>query len=164
MNLLINEVFKLQGQQLKNNNIEIIKETSSDMPCIVKGNPIRLEQMIINLVINARDAVNASGKKEKKIEIKTRKIENLHTILIEISDNGTGIDEDIRDKIFKSFFTTKEPGKGTGLGLSMVNKIVKEHGGSIDFDSRKEEGTVFRITLPSESEDRSEDEFHPVEP
>jgi two-component system NtrC family sensor kinase len=70
-------------------------------------------------------------------------------IVIEVSDTGKGIPEDIRDRIFEPGFTTKGKGKGTGLGLSIAKKIMEEHGGAIDFSTETGVGTTFRLTLPA---------------
>jgi len=117
----------------------------------------QLENVIVNLVVNARDAMPDGG----RIEIRTQNInaadcarfneESLtpaEYVLIEVSDTGQGIPEDVKEKIFEPFFTTKEVGKGTGLGLSMAYGIVRQTGGWILCDSIVGEGTTFRILLP----------------
>ena len=82
------------------------------------------------------------------LNIKTFQNNNPETIVAEISDNGGGIPEDLREKIFQPFFTTKEPGQGTGLGLSVSGKIIEEHKGRIELDSAVGEGTTFRMMFP----------------
>ncbi|GAC1554401.1 MAG: PAS domain-containing protein [Beijerinckiaceae bacterium] len=124
---------------------------------LVKADLNQFEQVIVNLVVNARDAMPEGG----KIVIRTRNVAEAECpdfkettlipadyVLIEIEDEGHGIPADVRDKIFEPFFTTKEVGKGTGLGLSMVYGIVKQTGGFIFVDSIVDEGTAFRIFLP----------------
>ncbi len=148
INQVIENVFILQREQLKNHNIELNEDYSGDR-CDVSGDQIRLEQIIMNFIVNARDAVNSSGKPDKKIGIKTAKVENNTKVFIEISDNGTGISDEIKKKIFQPFFTTKDPGKGTGLGLSIVNKIIEEHNGTIDLTSEAGEGTCIKVILPA---------------
>lgn len=123
----------------------------------VKVDVSQFEQVIVNLAVNARDAMSEGG----KLIIKTGNVtaaetERLHYkgmpaadyVSIAVSDTGTGIPADIVDKIFEPFFSTKEVGKGTGLGLSTVYGIVKQTGGFIYVDSVPEEGTTFRIFLP----------------
>lgn len=117
----------------------------------------QFEQVLINLCVNARDAMPSGG----QIRIRTRNVSrdevggfanarlpNEDFVLVEVSDNGTGIPPEIMDKIFEPFFTTKEVGKGTGLGLSMVYGIVKQSGGYIYPESEVGIGTTFRVFLP----------------
>lgn len=117
----------------------------------------QFEQVLINLCVNARDAMPSGG----QILIRTRNVSrdevggfanarlpNEDFVLVEVSDNGTGIPPEIMDKIFEPFFTTKEVGKGTGLGLSMVYGIVKQSGGYIYPESEVGVGTTFRVFLP----------------
>lgn len=117
----------------------------------------QLEQVIVNLAANARDAMPEGG----EISIRTRNVladevpafgyRELHAadyVMIEFADTGSGIPPDVKEKIFEPFFTTKDVGKGTGLGLSTVYGIIKQSGGSIHCDSEVGKGTVFRIFLP----------------
>ncbi len=112
----------------------------------------RLEQVIINLLINARDAIDAKWEAQpninddKRIDIKTSS--NEKDITIEVSDSGTGIPGHVSDKIFEPFFTTKKIGKGTGLGLSISYGFIQDCGGSIQVESKKNEGASFIIKLP----------------
>ncbi|MGN6410166.1 MAG: cell cycle histidine kinase CckA [Nitrobacter sp.] len=123
----------------------------------VKADVSQFEQVIVNLVVNARDAMPNGG----KLAIRTANVPAGEVaafackgmpaadyVLVEVSDTGTGIPPDIVDKIFEPFFSTKEVGKGTGLGLSTVYGIVKQTGGFIYVDSKAGEGTTFRIFLP----------------
>ncbi|MEM7676698.1 MAG: ATP-binding protein, partial [Myxococcota bacterium] len=75
-----------------------------------------------------------------------------HRVVVEVRDEGGGMDEEVRHKIFEPFFTTKEPGAGTGLGLAIVHRIVSDHRGSIDVESSPRRGTIFRVQLPVEGE------------
>jgi two-component system cell cycle sensor histidine kinase/response regulator CckA len=123
----------------------------------VKVDVSQFEQVIVNLAVNARDAMADGG----KLTVKTANVtaeEAAHLsykgmpaadyVRIDVSDTGTGIPAEIVDKIFEPFFSTKEVGKGTGLGLSTVYGIVKQTGGFVYVDSRPGEGTSFRIFLP----------------
>ena len=89
----------------------------------------------------------------KIIKIKTEEVNKNKNdfILFQVYDNGNGIEEQLTNKILQPFFTTKEPGKGTGLGLAVVNKIVEDHNGFIEFDSKENQGTTFNIYLPVEN-------------
>ena len=124
---------------------------------LVKADLNQFEQVIVNLVVNARDAMSEGG----RIALRTRNVAATDCaafhekslapadyVLIEVEDNGHGIPADVRDKIFEPFFTTKEVGKGTGLGLSMVYGIVKQTGGYVFCESEPGVGTTFRILLP----------------
>ena len=124
---------------------------------LVKADLNQLEQVIVNLVVNARDAMPDGG----RITVRTRNIEPAECagyresllepadyVLIEVEDKGTGIAPELLEKIFEPFFTTKEVGKGTGLGLSMVYGIVKQTGGFVFVASEVGRGTTFRIFLP----------------
>jgi two-component system cell cycle sensor histidine kinase/response regulator CckA len=123
----------------------------------IKADLNQLEQVIVNLAVNARDAMPAGG----KLTIRTANVPTAEShrfkeqgfkpgeyVLVEVVDTGTGMAPEIVEKIFEPFFSTKEVGKGTGLGLSTVYGIVKQTGGYIYVDSRPGEGTTFRILLP----------------
>lgn len=118
--------------------------------------PAQLNQVFMHLMNNAIDALESQPQKESKalqsphkIIIQTQKI-NERTIQIKIADNGPGIEEAIRSKIFDPFYTTKPPGKGTGLGLSIAYGVVEKHGGKIEVSSEPGKGSEFIITLPIE--------------
>ena len=147
------EIFR---QQLKLKEIEVVMDLQPDLP-FVMADSNRLEQVFINLIINARDAIEAKwwGDVEqkaeaKKIFLKTQAKDGL--ALVEIADTGMGIPKGIIDKIFEPFFTTKQVGKGTGLGLSISYGIVQDYDGTIRVKSREEEGSRFIIEFPVSSE------------
>ncbi len=102
----------------------------------------RLQQVFINLLLNALDAMPGGGK------LKVSAQQENGAILVRVRDSGGGIAETTGRRIFEPFFTTKEPGRGTGLGLSVSYGIVREHGGTIDFDSKPGRGTMFTVELP----------------
>jgi signal transduction histidine kinase len=104
--------------------------------------PAKLNQVILNLIVNAIDACQDGG----EVKVRTRLVPG--GVELEVTDNGCGIPPEIRDKIFDPFFTTKPPGKGTGLGLSICHGIVADHGGSIHVESTVGKGTSFVIRLP----------------
>ena len=122
-------------------------DLSKELPTI-NADPHQLSQVVINLVLNAIDAIGEYG----EISISTSTPDS-RLVNISISDNGRGIDDDITDKIFDPFFTTKEPGKGTGLGLSVSLRIVETFGGKITVESTVGEGTKFNITFPASRND-----------
>lgn len=121
-------------------------EVVTDLGCRhlwVYGNEIQLSQMLLNLTLNAMQAMEKEG---GTLTIATGADE--HHIYFKVADTGPGIPEEARGKIFDPFFTTKESGKGTGLGLAIVQQVVEEHEGTIAVDSREGEGTTFTVRFP----------------
>ncbi len=115
-------------------------------PATLVADPNRLEQAVLNLVVNARDAMPSGG----RVTIATRnEPAPACALVLTVSDTGAGMDEATRARIFEPFFTTKPPGFGTGLGLSTTDDIVRGAGGTIQVDSRRGHGTVFTLTFPS---------------
>ncbi|HIJ56912.1 MAG TPA: PAS domain S-box protein [Deltaproteobacteria bacterium] len=152
VNEVLQKAFEIFSQQLKLREIEIEWQTE-DSPLEIMADNIQLEQVFINLLINARDAieehakVNPDSDMNKKIILKTASAED--RIIIEVCDTGIGMSEAVREKIFEPFFTTKGVGKGTGLGLSITYGIVQNHDGTIKAVSREREGTCFILTFPA---------------
>ena len=152
LNAVINDSFTLITQQLKHHNIEIIYELDNNIPKIW-GDHNRLEQVFLNLITNAKDAMEEKGGgtltvKSQLIYNKGKNNDSIKNVRVLFSDTGSGISEDVYDKIFDPFFTTKEVGKGTGLGLSIAYSIIKDHGGTIDVESIAGMGTKFIIEFP----------------
>jgi len=108
--------------------------------------PQGIHTCLANLISNAIDACEFSDKTRKKVSLSCR--EDNGTIVYEVKDNGTGMDYEVKQKIFSNFFTTKASGQGTGLGLLVTRRVVFEHGGEVSFDSVLRRGTVFKIELP----------------
>lgn len=145
----LNESFDSALLILKNkykNKTEIVKEMDESLPQI-QCFPGQLNQVFVNLINNAIDAIDENG----EIKIKTLNLDD-QSIEIRISDNGSGMPDDIKDKIFDPFFTTKEIGKGTGLGLSISHGIIEKHQGKIRVESKMGVGTTFIINLPKKLE------------
>lgn len=124
-------------------NIEISQEFDSSLPHIY-GNSIRLNQVIMNIVVNAAQAMDGNG--TLSISCRARANHDINELIIK--DSGPGIDNDLLEKIFDPFFTTKAHGEGTGLGLSVSYAIIKEHKGSIRVKSSPETGTSFTLRFP----------------
>ncbi len=110
----------------------------------VRIDPDQMQQVFLNLLLNARDAMPEGGSLDIAVRPADGRVE------LVFSDTGQGIAPDVKDKVFDPFFTTKGPARGTGLGLSICYSIVKDHGGTIEVDSAEDKGTTFTITLPVE--------------
>jgi len=146
-NEIANEVCKLMEAGAKEYDIEIIKDFDPSMGEAVMD-PKGIHRCLLNLVSNARDACIYDSNEGKKWVVQVRTIlENDDTVRFEVSDNGCGMDEEVKKKLFVSFFSTKE-GRGTGLGLLNTQKIVQEHGGTITVNSQPGKGSTFTIRLP----------------
>ncbi|ATX82875.1 PAS domain S-box-containing protein [Mariprofundus ferrinatatus] len=137
------------------------KSSHDESDMVVMGSPAQLQQVLMNLVNNARDAVSDCEHPEITMSLKPYAADQAFSLwhpeikarefaLIEVKDNGCGIAGQDIDKMFEPFYTTKEAGKGTGLGLAMVYGTVKDHGGVINVESRIGEGSTFQIFLPQE--------------
>ena len=156
VNDAINKSLEFFSQQLKLREIVVIKELDEGLPPILADSN-RLEQIFINLLINARDAIEEKWEQNghkggtKKIFLKTS-FKN-GKVTIQIKDTGAGIPKGILDKIFEPFFTTKKVGKGTGLGLSISYGIVQDYDGTIRVETKEGEGSNFIIQFPIPDED-----------
>jgi signal transduction histidine kinase len=142
-NDIVEQSLTLIRDQKKFRNITIKKELSDEM-MLIQADTSKLNQMVINLVINAADAMDGVG----TITLTTYKEKMLKQIYLEIKDTGSGIPPGNLSKIFDPFFTTKEVGKSTGLGLSIVYGIVEEHGAKISVKKTGSKGTTFVIEFP----------------
>jgi C4-dicarboxylate-specific signal transduction histidine kinase len=142
----------LVQEQLRLRAIQVELELCPD-ELLVLANPIQLEQVFINLLTNARDAL--TDEKQRTIRIASSRSEE--RIMIAFSDTGPGIPRELQQRIFDPFFTTKEVGTGTGLGLSITYSILKEYGGDISLTSRAGEGATFLIELPFAAEAPAEE-------
>lgn len=155
LNEVLTRTFEIFSQQLKVRGIEVIWELDDNL-ALIRADTDRLEQVFINLLINARDAIeekwqyDPSPKRDKTITLRSRS-EN-KTVFVEVQDTGMGVTKKIADKIFEPFFTTKEVGKGTGLGLSISYRIVQDLGGTIQVVSDEGVGARFIITFPAADE------------
>ena len=144
------DVFKILGQQLRVHQIKLELDLCDALPPILADHN-RLEQVFVNLVSNAMDALDEKGKTEGQDWERTLKIRSSSVdgqVGVTVSDNGTGIPEEITNKIFEPFFTTKDIGKGTGLGMSISYGIIKEYGGTIEIKSEVGKGATFELRFP----------------
>jgi len=141
---VVHQALKLVAMQVKNRATLVVDAATT---AAVSGSPTRLTQVVVNLLLNAVDALEGRDKRASVVRITTHH-RALDRIAIEIADNGPGIGEHDRHRIFDPFFTTKPVGQGTGLGLSIASQIVRGSGGEIEVESSPEKGTLFRVLLP----------------
>jgi signal transduction histidine kinase len=142
----VNEVVRrsvaIVDHQLSLKNVSVTCELTEDIPAIL-GNANQLQQVLMNLMINAQQAMGDDG---GKVEVASF-LDN-ESVSITVSDDGPGVDEEVVGKIFEPFFTTKPAGQGTGLGLSVTYGIIQDHGGNISVERADSGGARFVITLP----------------
>ena len=149
----LEDAISLFRHQLKNHGIELEENSPADLPPVL-GNKTKLQQVFVNLISNARDALDArNGDKQKKISIRCEVDTGNKNIRVSVADNGIGIDESIKSRVFDSFFSTKSVEQGTGLGLSIARTIISDHNGEINFFSSPEEGTSFVVRIPTVGHD-----------
>jgi C4-dicarboxylate-specific signal transduction histidine kinase len=139
---VVDRALSLVQEQLRLRQISVTLDFLPESP-VVLGNAIQLEQVFINLLTNARDALEASERKEVHIACSVGE-----EVVIVFRDTGPGIPDGLEQRIFDPFFTTKDVGSGTGLGLSITYGIVQEHGGEITVENTTGEGAAFTIALP----------------
>ncbi|MEX2117421.1 MAG: response regulator [Bacteroidota bacterium] len=160
---IIDEVVNLIRQTFPR-SIKVISDIQRDVPAI-EADPTQLHQVLLNICINARDAMAEYG--ELKIALEKTEIDESLShlygrgrrgeyVVLSVTDTGTGIPPEIIEQIFDPFFTTKESGKGTGLGLSTVSSIVRGHDGFVTVDSETGKGTTFRVYFPAAKQEMLE--------
>ncbi len=157
VNAIVGYIVDTQRYALDTHGIRIIAEFASD-PAIVRGDSAQLEQVVLNLVVNARQALEKMiDKREAPRDpralptIRVRTGVQSDVVTIEVKDNGPGIGAADLPRIFDPFFTTKDEGEGSGLGLAVVHGIVTQHGGAIDVASTLGSGSQFRVSLPRDT-------------
>lgn len=162
LNRLVRELSQFLQETL-DRNISVAVNTDANLPAI-EGDSTQLYQALLNLCINARDAMPEGGYltiSTKVCDVEVEEVRDSFRIpagnyaRVDVMDTGTGIPPEVKKRMFEPFFTTKEVGKGTGLGLSMVYGIITNHGGFVDVTSQPGFGTVMRIYLPSCAEEPS---------
>jgi len=155
INGAIEKTLLLLSEQLRLHGIELVKKLDPHLPKIT-GSLNQLQQVFANLLINAREALDAKkGKRQKKLTVGSKLTADKRCVEVEFSDTGTGLPDEIKDKIFDPFFSTKGA-KGTGLGLSLSYGIIEDHNGSIEMTSEIGKGTTFKILLPVRSNKKSD--------
>ena len=152
---VISNALSMVEHQLTLSNVRVVVEIADRLP-ILRGHPLLLEQVFVNVLLNARDAIHEHGAGGKVV---ISAIQDLSTggVRIEIRDNGGGIAPESLPRIFEAFFTTKPPGRGTGLGLSIAARIIHDMGGAISA-SNHDGGAVFVIDLPDATDRVAQEE------
>jgi len=145
VNAVIDETTVFLAAQFRKHRVRIDSELDPDLPQIL-GDANQLQQVFTNLMSNARDAMD--GRVDARITLSTGRRFGGRYVVARVRDNGPGVPLELRSKIFRSFFTTKDAGKGTGLGLSISRGIVQDHGGRLGVSSSHRGGAVFHIILP----------------
>lgn len=141
----------ITGQQLLNHNITLVRKLSEDLPKVI-GDSNQLEQVFLNLISNARDAMDEiTGPKELTILSYMSEYEGPPVVVVSVQDTGEGIPEENLNKVLEPFFSTKPVGKGTGLGLSLCFGIIEAHGGRLEIESQHGNGTEVKVLLPAKA-------------
>jgi two-component system, NtrC family, sensor kinase len=146
LNQLIAKTLFLNANLLKLHSVKVEEDLAPDLPDVV-GSEDRLQQVFVNLVSNAAEAVEAGGG-ERLLRITTSYVPEKDCVCVTFSDTGVGIPKENLRRLFEPFFSTKKQGKGVGLGLSVAYGIIQEHGGTIQVQSEEGKGTTFAIELP----------------
>jgi len=164
LNAIISELEKML-RRLIGENI-VLEVALSPKPALLKADPGQIEQVILNLVVNARDAIEGEGRisvESSHVELSETGCPTRSCVMLTVRDTGQGMSEATRARIFEPFFTTKEQGRGTGLGLATVYGIVEQSGGSISVHSEPGLGSTFKIYLPATAGALGEPSPPPVE-
>jgi signal transduction histidine kinase/CheY-like chemotaxis protein/Ca2+-binding EF-hand superfamily protein len=149
MNLVIASALDVTDFASGKGNLKLERDLMKNLP-MVNADADQITQVVVNLVINAEQAISASGK-PGKVTIKTDYDTSSSEVVIRVADDGPGIPDTISARIFEPFFTTKEIGQGTGIGLAFCHRILESHGGSITVKSKERIGTEFTLRLPANS-------------
>jgi PAS domain S-box-containing protein len=141
INELVEGILLVMEKQMRESNIKVETDFDNEIPEVMASTN-QMRQVMLNMIKNAKEAMPKGG----TLTVRTAKENN--KVWIQIQDTGMGIPEELRDKIFEAFFTTKQKVKGVGLGLSVCYGIIKDHGGEINVESEEGKGTIFTISLP----------------
>lgn len=152
LNKVVESALALAAYQIEKSSIDLVVRLDEKMP-VLSGSANGLEQIIVNLLLNAKDAVeermrNENNGEKGTVTIETRQHPDGNYAIVDISDTGYGIEQEHISQIFNPFYTTKQSGKGTGLGLSVSLGIAQAHGGLIDLDTTVGKGSTFSLILP----------------
>jgi C4-dicarboxylate-specific signal transduction histidine kinase len=144
-NDVVHRALALVTSQLTSHGIRTEVRLAPSSPAIL-GNPLHIEQIVINLIHNAMNALDGISRRDKLIHIETSR-EN-DTVKLVVADNGTGLPDGVGEQLFDPFFSTRKNGEGTGLGLAIVKRFVEEHKGQIQYADNPSGGATFTISFP----------------
>ena len=147
LNTVLQKVIALRQAACRSLDIEVVRHYDEKLPRVL-SDPLLLHQVFLNMVMNAEQAIAATGR-GGRIEITTTVALPGDRIVATVRDTGNGIPADAFTRVFEPFYTTKEVGKGTGLGLAIVYGIVQEHGGHISAANHPDGGAIFTVELPA---------------
>jgi two-component system sensor kinase FixL len=153
INTIIDATIRLVEADIRARNFNLRKSLTPALPKVFADN-IQIQQVVLNLIRNAMDAMESVPSRENIITIETKLGED-NCVRVSVSDQGIGLTEDIAEKIFDSFFTTKVT--GTGIGLSISRSIITAHGGILNYSPNQEDGVTFYFTLPAAIENKNDD-------
>ena len=153
VNAIVDSTVRLAESDIRARNFQLCKRLAPTLPRVFADN-VQIQQVILNLIRNAMDAMESAPSGKNIVTIETMPVDDNY-VRVSISDQGIGLTEEIADKIFDSFFTTRDT--GTGLGLSISRSIITAHGGIIDYSPNREGGVTFYLTLPTAVENENGD-------
>jgi signal transduction histidine kinase/CheY-like chemotaxis protein len=145
LNEVVIDVLDSTGNALRASNIDVVLELPSELPRVM-ADPNQIRQVVVNLVVNAQQALE-SVEDKRRLSIRTVYASEKGDVVLRVSDNGPGISEEISSRVFDPLFTTKAPGKGTGLGLALCRRIIELNKGTIELESSSARGTTFVVTF-----------------
>ena len=149
VNQLVREVLALLQGDIQSQQVSVLSELAEELPQ-VPANRVQLQQVIVNLIMNAVDAMSTVVNRARILRVKTE-IHEFNYLLITVEDSGTGIDAENIDRIFEAFFTTKS--HGMGMGLAICRSIVESHGGRLSVSAGQPHGSIFQVLLPTSAVD-----------
>jgi signal transduction histidine kinase len=144
---VVRKALALARHRLEKKGITVEGKAPADASALVFGDPLELQQVALNLILNSADAIPEDRRGTIEVEVARHGAEEVE---LRVTDDGCGMSPDDQARCFDLFFTTKEVGEGSGLGLSVVHNIVTNHGGRIELESAPDKGTTFRVFLPRE--------------
>lgn len=150
INETIQEVIRMVSGELVKNRILLRTELEKNLPPVL-GDRIQLQQVVLNLILNAKEAMSSKGWKPRELLISSEKTE-VARVMVTVRDSGKGFDPKISERLFDAFFTTKKKAGGLGLGLSISRTIIEAHGGRLWSAPNEAKGAIFRFTIPSSEE------------